>query len=62
MSTRDKAKNQTQAAKGKVKEIVGRATGDCSMEAEGKGDQAAGHLKQAGEKLKDSIRSMKQPK
>ena len=51
----DKAKDKAQAAKGDVKEKVGRATDDRSMQAEGKGDKAAGNLKQAGEKVKDAL-------
>jgi uncharacterized protein YjbJ (UPF0337 family) len=51
----DKAKNEAQSAAGKAKEKVGKATGDRSMEAEGKGDKAAGNLKQAGEKVKDAL-------
>ncbi len=55
MSTTDKAKNKVQEGTGKVKEKVGQATGDRSLEAEGKGDQVAGNLKQAGEKVKDAF-------
>jgi len=53
MSAEDKAKNTAETAKGKVKEGVGKATGDESLEVEGRGDQAKGDLKQAGEKVKD---------
>ncbi len=56
MSAIDKAKNKAQAAKGQVKEAAGKATNDNSLEAEGKGDQVAGNLKQAGEKLKDAVK------
>lgn len=52
----DKAKNKAQSASGKVEEKVGEATNDRSMEAEGKGDQVAGDIKQAGEKVKDAFR------
>ena len=31
-------------------------TGDQSLEAEGRSDQAAGDLKQAGEKVKDAVK------
>jgi uncharacterized protein YjbJ (UPF0337 family) len=54
MSTTDKMKNAGQDAEGKVKETVGRATGDRRTTAEGKGDQAAAGMKKAGEKVKDS--------
>jgi uncharacterized protein YjbJ (UPF0337 family) len=56
MSAEDKAKNTAEAAKGKVKEGVGKVTGNESLEAEGHGDQAKGDLKQAGEKVKDAFK------
>jgi uncharacterized protein YjbJ (UPF0337 family) len=56
MSAIDKAKDKAQAAKGHVKEAAGKATDDRSLEAEGKGDQVVGNLKQAGEKLKDAVK------
>ena len=49
----DKAKNKAEELGGHGKEHVGRATGNEDLEAEGKGDQAKGDLKQAGEKVKD---------
>jgi uncharacterized protein YjbJ (UPF0337 family) len=58
----DKAEGAWDNAKGKVKEKVGDVTGDESTEAEGKTDQvkgkiegAKGDVKEAGEKVKDSI-------
>ena len=56
MSAIDKAKDKAQTAKGQVKESTGRATGDRSMEAEGKADKISGNLKQAGEKVKDAVK------
>ena len=53
MSGIDKIKNKAEELGGQAKEPTGRATGDEQLEAEGKGDQAAGNLKQAGEKIKD---------
>jgi uncharacterized protein YjbJ (UPF0337 family) len=44
--------------KGKVKETAGRASDDPALEAEGKGDQAEGHTKQAGEKIKDAVKDI----
>lgn len=55
MGLTDKAKNEAQTATGKAEEKVGKVTGDRSMEAEGKADQTAGNVKQAGEKLKDAV-------
>jgi uncharacterized protein YjbJ (UPF0337 family) len=53
MSAEDKVKNTAEQAKGKVKEGAGKVTGNESLRAEGRGDQAKGDLKQAGEKVKD---------
>jgi uncharacterized protein YjbJ (UPF0337 family) len=56
MSAEDKAKNAAQQTTGKIKEGAGKMTGDQSLEAEGRGDQAKGDLKQAGEKVKDAVK------
>jgi len=53
MSGMDKVKNKAEELTGQGKEHVGKATGNESLEAEGKGDQASGNIKQAGEKVKD---------
>jgi uncharacterized protein YjbJ (UPF0337 family) len=55
MGTADKVRNKAQEVKGKIKDAVGGATNDRSMEAEGKSDKVAGNLKQAGEKVKDAF-------
>jgi uncharacterized protein YjbJ (UPF0337 family) len=57
MGLGDKAKDKAESAKGKTKERVGGATGDRSMEAEGKADKSKGDIKQAGEKVKDAFKS-----
>jgi uncharacterized protein YjbJ (UPF0337 family) len=44
------------AAKGRVKKTVGKAAGNPRLEAEGRGDQAKGNLKQAGQKAKDAFK------
>ena len=59
MSTADKASNKAQDVKGKVKETVGKATGNERLEAEGVADQAAADVKQAGEKVKDAVKDLK---
>ena len=56
MSATDKAKDKAQAAKGQVKETVGKAIDDPYMEGEGKGEKVSGNLKQAGEKVKDAFK------
>ena len=57
MGMDDKAGNNAEDLKGKVKEGVGRATDDRDLEAEGHADQAKGNLKQAAEKVKDVFKS-----
>ena len=56
MGTDDKIENKAQETAGKIKEGVGKATDDKSLETEGRKDRAAGNLKQAGEKVKDAFR------
>jgi uncharacterized protein YjbJ (UPF0337 family) len=56
MATEDKAAHRATEVKGDVKENLGKVTGDREMEAEGKGDQAKGNLKQAGDKVKDAFK------
>ena len=53
MSGMDKMKNKAQELSGEGKEAVGDATDNRDLQAEGQKDQAAGNLKQAGEKVKD---------
>ena len=55
MSGTDKAKNKGQRVGGKAKEAVGNVTGDKSTRDEGRSDQTKSHLKDAGEKLKDTL-------
>jgi uncharacterized protein YjbJ (UPF0337 family) len=57
VSFNDKAHNTAETARGKAKEAVGRATHDRDFELEGKFEQVVGHLKQAGEKVKDALKS-----
>lgn len=54
MSISKKAKNAAESIKGTVKEEMGRATGDRSLEAEGRVLRAKGRVKQAGENLRDA--------
>jgi uncharacterized protein YjbJ (UPF0337 family) len=57
MGLKKKAKNKAQETKGKAKKQAGRASGDKYLEAEGQADQAKGNLKNAGEKVKDALKS-----
>jgi uncharacterized protein YjbJ (UPF0337 family) len=56
VSADDKFDNKAQELKGKVKEALGDATDNHEWKAEGKKDQAAGSLKNAGEKIKDAFK------
>jgi uncharacterized protein YjbJ (UPF0337 family) len=53
---RDKTRNAAQDAKGRVKKATGKATGNRSLEAKGKTDQAKAKVKKTGEKVKDAFR------
>jgi uncharacterized protein YjbJ (UPF0337 family) len=55
MGFMDKAKNAAEKMMGQAKETAGQQTNDPNMEAEGKKDQVAGDLKNAGEKAKDAF-------
>ena len=59
MSASDKLKHTWDDAKGKVEEATGKATGDRSLEAEGKADQAGASVGQAAEKAKDAGEHLK---
>jgi uncharacterized protein YjbJ (UPF0337 family) len=56
VATEDKAAGKATEVKGKVKEGLGKATGDEELEAEGEVDQAKGDLKQTAEKVKDAFK------
>jgi uncharacterized protein YjbJ (UPF0337 family) len=56
MGAEDKASNKIDDLGGKVKEGIGKVTGDDSTKNEGKLDQAKASLKDAGEKVKDAFK------
>ena len=56
MGLDDKISNEAEKVAGKVKEGLGKVTGDERLEAEGKADQVKATLKQAGEKVKDAFK------
>lgn len=58
MGAGDKIDNQAEVLKGKVKEAAGQVTEDPELELEGQGDQTKGHVKQAGEKVKDAVKDV----
>jgi uncharacterized protein YjbJ (UPF0337 family) len=54
--TRIGFKGSAQEAKGKVKEVAGKVTGDAKLESEGKADKTAGKVRNAFGGLKDTLR------
>ncbi|ALE79561.1 hypothetical protein WY02_15200 [Pseudonocardia sp. AL041005-10] len=59
MSFTDKAKNKAQDAVGRAKEKVGDVTGNDDLKHDGQADQAEAAAKQAGEKVKDTAKDVK---
>jgi uncharacterized protein YjbJ (UPF0337 family) len=56
MAMGDKVKHAAEEASGKVKETVGKATGNEDLEARGQGQQAAADVKQAADKVGDAVK------
>jgi uncharacterized protein YjbJ (UPF0337 family) len=56
MVDKDRIKGSAEQAKGKVKEVVGKATGDRKLESEGKAGQFKGKVRNAVGGLKDTLR------
>ena len=56
MGLADKFNNKAQELRGRIKRNAGEVSGDRRLEAEGSADERKGHLKQAGEKVKDVFR------
>ena len=52
----DRVEGSATHMKGKLKEGVGKLTGDAKLETEGKGDQAAGRIQNAVGGIKDAFR------
>ncbi|TMJ82927.1 MAG: CsbD family protein [Alphaproteobacteria bacterium] len=53
---KDRIKGSAEQAKGKVKEVAGRATGDKKLTAEGKANKVSGKIRSAVGGLKDALR------
>jgi len=53
---KDRVEGSANQAKGTVKEMAGKLTGDAKLEAEGKADKAAGKVQNAIGGLKDTLR------
>jgi uncharacterized protein YjbJ (UPF0337 family) len=53
---KDRIKGSVQQAKGTVKQIAGKVTGDAKLESEGTADKVAGKVQNAIGGLKDTLR------
>ena len=53
---KDRISGSAQQAKGKVKEVAGKITGDAKLETKGKSEKAAGKIRNAVGGLKDTLR------
>ncbi len=56
MPDQDRIEGAAKNIGGKIKEAVGKATGDEKLKAEGKADQVAGKVQNAVGGVKDSLR------
>jgi uncharacterized protein YjbJ (UPF0337 family) len=56
MVDKDRIRGSAEQAKGKVKEVVGKVTGDSKLESEGKSDRLKGKVQNAVGGLKDTLR------
>lgn len=59
MTMKDTAKGTGRMAKGRMKEMAGRATNDPALQSKGLGDQLAGRTRRAMGRMKGSLRGMK---
>jgi uncharacterized protein YjbJ (UPF0337 family) len=53
---KDRIEGAARQAKGKIKEVAGKITGDAKLEAEGKSEKAAGKVQNTVGGLKDGLR------
>jgi uncharacterized protein YjbJ (UPF0337 family) len=53
---KDRVKGSATQAKGKVKEVAGKVTGDAKLKSEGQADQVKGKIQNALGGLKDTLR------
>lgn len=54
MGMQNKIANRVQVLKGKAKEAAGKISNNPGLAVDGKLQQGMGHVKQAGEKIKDA--------
>jgi uncharacterized protein YjbJ (UPF0337 family) len=53
---KDRIEGSADQAKGKVKEVAGKALGDAKLESEGQADQVKGKVQNAVGGIKDALR------
>ena len=53
---KDRIQGSATQAKGKVKEVAGKLTGDSKLESEGKAEKAAGKIQNTVGGLKDAVK------
>ena len=53
---KDRVEGSVEQAKGKVKEVAGKVTGDSKLEGEGKADQVAGKVQNTIGGIKDTLK------
>ena len=53
---KDRIEGSAEQAKGKVKEVAGKVTGDSKLEGEGKADQVAGKIQNTVGGIKDTLK------
>jgi uncharacterized protein YjbJ (UPF0337 family) len=53
---KDRIKGSAEQAKGKLKEVAGKVTGDSKLESEGHADQLKGKIQNAVGGIKDTLR------
>ena len=56
MMDKDRIEGSAEQAKGKIKELAGKVTGDSKTEAEGKADQLKGKVQNEVGGIKDKLR------
>jgi uncharacterized protein YjbJ (UPF0337 family) len=55
---KDRIQGSAKEAKGAIKEVAGKVTGDAKLQADGKADKTAGKIQNAVGGVKDALRGM----
>ncbi|WP_330232668.1 CsbD family protein [Nocardia sp. NBC_00508] len=56
MKFEDRVAHQARATRGRVKKLLGKATGSARLQSEGRREQFRGNLERAADKLRDAFR------